>query len=278
MLSTIAERKKLILQWTRVEGRSLVAISEKSKKKMVRGFMSKGGVIWLAGLLKSFEEKPLVMQEEEVIEEKRWRDHQCMVLAAAQVNPNGYFIKVNVTPLSSKGRRVVFCIPAGRNGGGWRAVGEVMAKFVGVLVRDRSSRPATRVMNNLSFAEALNWVSRLEDGEASEKKKITLSCSFIGDDSGWNKMSAYLVVAKDWLESCAFLSERSNFRREDENSVFQVRLGDPIKGMEVPERIETGVAAAATSGKELSKKIDELLEAIQILNDRELCVVDIDPR
>lgn len=92
MVLVTAERKAFSLQWTGVEGRSLVAFTEKSKKKVVRGFLLKEGATWLARVLKTFAEKSSMRPEGEVAEERRWRDHQCTMLAGAHVNPKDFTV------------------------------------------------------------------------------------------------------------------------------------------------------------------------------------------
>lgn len=187
------------------------------------------------------------------------------MVIAGRANPNGKFTMVTVTPTSGKGRKVIFCIPVGRKGGGWRAVGEAVAKMVGASVKERIFRPVARVANNVSFVDVLQGAAALEVGMAPKKKRITFSCSFTGDAKGWEKVAAYLVVAREWHDSCGSTMEKSSLRREDEDSDLKVVLGAPnTEGLS--ERIETDIAVAVASGQVLSEKMDTLLGAIQNLN------------
>lgn len=96
MLAVYAEGKEFSVKWTGVEGQSLVALLEKSKKKVLRGILSKDGGMWLAAIPKSFVREELfsLPAEVETGEERRWRDQYGTVLAAVQVNSSGPFVKL----------------------------------------------------------------------------------------------------------------------------------------------------------------------------------------
>lgn len=70
-----------------------MAVAELSRKRAVRGFVSKDGIAWLAGVLKIILEEDLGGG---VGAEGRWRDQLGAVLVMGCVNNNGRFAKVEI--------------------------------------------------------------------------------------------------------------------------------------------------------------------------------------
>lgn len=136
----VVERKETLLDWSGFEGWSMVAVTERTKKKVVCGFMTKDCVIWLAAVLRSFATEHGSCKEligHVVKEGKRWRDNQGTVAVEVCSNMSGCFAEMEISPTSKKGNRVLICFPAGKEGGGWLTVAESMARFVGVVVKEK---------------------------------------------------------------------------------------------------------------------------------------------
>lgn len=53
-MAILIERKEFFVEWTGVEGRSLVVFTERTKKRIVRGFLSKECVLWLSQTFRKF--------------------------------------------------------------------------------------------------------------------------------------------------------------------------------------------------------------------------------
>lgn len=61
----------------------------------------------------------------------RWRDHQVTVWGKVVKNCSGKFWKMEVLPVSTKGKKVLICFPAGHEGSGWRRMADGFTSFVG---------------------------------------------------------------------------------------------------------------------------------------------------
>lgn len=61
---------------------------------------------------------------------RRWQDHHGTALVTTRVNESGLFARMENVLVSNKGKVFIF-FPARKNGGGWLALAEAMAKFVG---------------------------------------------------------------------------------------------------------------------------------------------------
>lgn len=116
-MGVLIERKEFSVEWRGAPGRSAIVLYEKSKKRFARGFVSKECASWLGATVRNCGgdwEKSL--QEEG--EPKRWVDDTATAELVVLRNDSGAFIKLEVTPVSIKGAKVLFFIPAGKRGGG----------------------------------------------------------------------------------------------------------------------------------------------------------------
>lgn len=60
------EKKEFLVDWTGVQGRILVAVTERSKKRVVHGFLLKDCVMWLVPVLRKFASAVLLEPPPEV--------------------------------------------------------------------------------------------------------------------------------------------------------------------------------------------------------------------
>lgn len=82
---------------------------------------------------------------------RRWKDNLGAVVVSICENGSGKFAKVEILPISQKGRRVMLCLPAWRNGGGWGALSEALFDFVHLAARvGRGSHQVARRLNQKS--------------------------------------------------------------------------------------------------------------------------------
>lgn len=78
------------------------------------------------------EEGKSQMTEGDVSEGKRWRGHYGSVVVAVCCNKSGSFMKIESQPAASNGREFIFCLLAGKGGGGWNVEAGTLARIVGV--------------------------------------------------------------------------------------------------------------------------------------------------
>lgn len=91
--SMVIKRKEFSARWTGVQGRSAITVMEKSKKRVVRGFVSKECAGWIVSCLRKHVEewKNPVQLEVEEREGKRWCDHLASVQLQVLQNGSGRF-------------------------------------------------------------------------------------------------------------------------------------------------------------------------------------------
>lgn len=92
-----------------------MAVAEITRRIVVQGFVHKECLFWLVVVLKNFMlEERFKEAGGAVGEGRQWRDHLGSVVVVVCANRSGWFAKMEISPASQKGRRVVLCFPAGR--------------------------------------------------------------------------------------------------------------------------------------------------------------------
>lgn len=82
-IMVLVERKEILVGWTGDQGRSLIVLTEKRKKKTFRGVINKDCIVWLVAVLRHLaREGGLGSQQDDV---SRWRDHLGTVLVSSCV-------------------------------------------------------------------------------------------------------------------------------------------------------------------------------------------------
>lgn len=150
-----------------------MVVTEKAKKRIVRGFVTKDCLIWLVAVLNRFVEelKYSAQPGGDVETGRRWRDHQGSVTAAVRSNRCGSFVLLSVVPGSKKRRRVHLCLPTSLRDGGWKVVDEAMAKLVGAAVKESQPQMAARVVSTVDPKRSFVNVLRGEGGDDSRREK-----------------------------------------------------------------------------------------------------------
>lgn len=130
------ERKEFAFDWCGPYGRSLVAMTERSQKKLVHDIISKDYVIWLAAIPRKFGSDATGKEGlgGEMAGARWWRDQKAAVLITGCSNSSGRFVKLEIYP--PKEKQTVICFPTGQNSGGWTVLADSMARFVGVFVKE----------------------------------------------------------------------------------------------------------------------------------------------
>lgn len=110
-------------------------------------------------------------------EAKRWRDNLASVALIAQANDQGRFIRLEVIPASSKGRKVVFFVPAGSQGSGWVVLADLCAGVSmevakEVLSSRMEGQGRSRVVDQFSFADVVRGVVQAPATTGLKKKKV----------------------------------------------------------------------------------------------------------
>lgn len=134
-MEVVIEKKGFMVGWTGVQGRSVVAITGSSRKRSVRGFVTKECAGWIAPVLQQLADKGEARTQLGELADgfRRWKDNQASVMLSVHQNVCGKFIRLEVSPALVRRRRVCFYIPSGNRGSGWKAVADSLDNLVNVV-------------------------------------------------------------------------------------------------------------------------------------------------
>lgn len=129
-------------------------------------------------------------------------------MVATVVNQSGSFARIEISPGSSKGRRVYLCISAGKGGSGWRCFAELLESFVDgtrralqpVLVSTNWSIPA--LSGDLrSFANIVRYGGHDTSAGGGEESgsKVMISNVLGADSNCWASLPYKLKLVQDWV-------------------------------------------------------------------------------
>lgn len=165
--------------------------------------MTREGASWLAEELKHLAVTEKSKEDGGAAgETRRWRDYLGVMTVFVCANFNSKFVKIELTPASHKGRRVVLCAPAGRLVDGLVALSEDIFFFLGTVASwvRRVQGAVTEVgMDGRSFVAVVRGEGNLGRIDLGEKKAAKIPFTFDGLERGWSQVVRNLEVVQIWL-------------------------------------------------------------------------------
>lgn len=102
-----------------------------------------------------------------------WRDHHGTVAILVCANDYGNFLKVELSPMALKGRKVGLCLPAGKKEGGQRLeVAEHITTSIGKGIQEKLPPSPSKSSAKVGIENQ------------PDKKQIKISLSFVGGEIG----------------------------------------------------------------------------------------------
>lgn len=163
---------------------------------------------------------------------RRWHNYLAVISLVVQQNRSGRYIQMEVAPTSPRGRKVMFCIPAGVRGGGWLALAESCSWLIEVAARGSLS-DCLLWRGRQMFVEAVSFAEVVRDSNEGlalvQEKKVSISLTLIGGDDQWRNLSKSLEVARKWVKSCEFMEGNSALKREIVGFKMEVKIEELVE-------------------------------------------------
>lgn len=232
----LVERKEVRWRWTGFHGRSLIEMMEMRKKRSVRGLFTKESIMWMAAVLRRFAREQEGEDQSRVAAAggengNRWRDHHGTVTVAVCENTSGRLLKIEMILVGSKGKKIIFCLPAGKNGGGWLAMAVEMASLAGVRITTSHggrSVPARRAEKPVTYVEALRGKEKIVAAENDGKRMIKVCYSFVYGNDGWENLEEKIIMVRKWVEVSEGTVGKCSSKWEDKDAVLEVVVSDLV--------------------------------------------------